>query len=133
MLVDVWADRTRELGKRDDVQYVYAFEIRGVEVGVTLHHPHGQVYAYPFLPPVPEKELQADARAGGCAVCELMASELRDGRRVIYDEDGVACYVPFAARWAFEVHVVLRAHRTSLLECDAAELRSLGRALVARA
>jgi UDPglucose--hexose-1-phosphate uridylyltransferase len=128
-LMWVWRHRYAELGAREDVRYVMIFENRGVEVGVTLHHPHGQVYAYPFLPPVPEKELQADARAGGCAVCELMASELRDGRRVIYDEDGVACYVPFAARWAFEVHVVLRAHRTSLLECDAAELRSLGRAL----
>ena len=132
-LMWVWRHRYAELGAREDVRYVMIFENRGVEVGVTLHHPHGQVYAYPFLPPVPEKELQADARAGGCAVCELMASELRDGRRVIYDENGVACYVPFAARWAFEVHVVLRAHRTSLLECDAAELRSLGRALVARA
>jgi len=128
-LMWVWRHRYAELGAREDVRYVMIFENRGVEVGVTLHHPHGQVYAYPFLPPVPEKELQADARAGGCAVCELMASELRDGRRVIYDENGVACYVPFAARWAFEVHVVLRAHRTSLLECDAAELRSLGRAL----
>jgi UDPglucose--hexose-1-phosphate uridylyltransferase len=128
-LMWVWRHRYAELGARGDVRYVMIFENRGVEVGVTLHHPHGQVYAYPFLPPIPEKELQADARAGGCAVCERLAGELRDGRRVIYEDGGVASYVPFAARWAFEVHVVLRAHRISLLECDAAELRALAAAL----
>ena len=128
-LMWVWRHRYAELGARDDVRYVMIFENRGVEVGVTLHHPHGQVYAYPFLPPVPEKELQADARAGGCAVCALLASELGDGRRILYEGDGVVSFVPFAARWAFEAHVVLRAHRASLLECDAQELRSLARVL----
>ena len=56
------------------------FENRGVEVGVTLHHPHGQIYGYPFLPPVPALELAADERLGGCAPCALLAREL-DGRR----------------------------------------------------
>ena len=49
--------------------YVMIFENRGVEVGVTLHHPHGQIYGYPFLPPVPALELAADERLGGCAPC----------------------------------------------------------------
>ena len=49
LIADVWADRYRELGKREDVEYVFEFENRGVEVGVTLHHPHGQIYAYPFI------------------------------------------------------------------------------------
>ena len=123
-LMWVWRHRYAELGAREDVRYVMIFENRGVEVGVTLHHPHGQVYAYPFLPPVPKKELQADARAGGCAMCALLAGELRDRRRLVYECESVACYVPFAARWAFEVHVVLRAHRRSLLDCDAAERRT---------
>ena len=52
------------------------FENRGVEVGVTLHHPHGQIYGYPFLPPVPALELAADARLGGCAPCALLRREL---------------------------------------------------------
>jgi UDPglucose--hexose-1-phosphate uridylyltransferase len=130
-LMWVWRHRYAELGARPDVDYVMIFENRGVEVGVTLHHPHGQVYGYPFLPPVPERERAADARMGGCAVCALVASELGDGRRVVYENDGVAAYVPFAARWAFEVHVVLRTHRASLLACEPAELRSLARALQA--
>ena len=62
LLIDVWAQRYEELGARDDVQYVFPFENRGVEVGVTLHHPHGQIYAYPFVPPIAAREL-AEQRA----------------------------------------------------------------------
>ncbi len=62
LIVDVWADRTEALGARDDVEYVFPFENRGVEVGVTLHHPHGQIYAYPFVPPV--RRARAVAAAG---------------------------------------------------------------------
>ena len=58
LLLEVWADRYLELGAKPDVQYVYPFENRGVEVGVTLHHPHGQIYAYPFVPPVAARELE---------------------------------------------------------------------------
>ena len=78
----VWRHRYEELGAREDVDYVFIFENRGVEVGVTLHHPHGQIYGYPFLPPVPALELAADERLGGCAPCALLDdAELADGER----------------------------------------------------
>jgi UDPglucose--hexose-1-phosphate uridylyltransferase len=130
-LMWVWRHRYAELGARADVEYVLIFENRGVEVGVTLHHPHGQIYAYPFLPPVPALELAADARLRGCAPCELLRRELDDGRRVVYENDGVVVYVPYAARWAYEAHVVMRAHRSSLLECEPGELDALAEALQA--
>jgi UDPglucose--hexose-1-phosphate uridylyltransferase len=98
---------------------------------VTLHHPHGQIYGYPFLPPVPTREIAADERLGGCAPCALMRNELDDGRRILYEDEGVVTYVPYAARWAYEAHVTLRAHRASLLECEPAELRMLSEALQA--
>jgi UDPglucose--hexose-1-phosphate uridylyltransferase len=130
-LMWVWRHRYAELGARADVEYVLIFENRGVEVGVTLHHPHGQLYGYPFLPPVPRLELAADARLGGCAPCALLGGELADGRRVVHENDGVVVFVPFAARWAYEAHVVLREHRPSLLDCEAAELRLLASGLQA--
>jgi UDPglucose--hexose-1-phosphate uridylyltransferase len=132
-LMWVWRHRYMELGAREDVEYVFIFENRGVEVGVTLHHPHGQIYAYPFLPPVPKLELAADARLGGCASCELLRRELADGRRVLHENDGAVAYVPYAARWAYEAHVVLREHRPSLLDCEPDELRLLAGALQALA
>jgi UDPglucose--hexose-1-phosphate uridylyltransferase len=130
-LVWVWRHRYSELGARADVGYVLIFENRGVEVGVTLHHPHGQIYAYPFLPPVPALELAADERLGGCAPCELLRSELDDGRRLVYENESVVAYVPQAGRWAYEAHVMLREHRRSLLDCDGGELRLLAAALQA--
>jgi UDPglucose--hexose-1-phosphate uridylyltransferase len=128
-LMWVWRQRYLELGARADVEYVFIFENRGVEVGVTLHHPHGQIYGYPFLPPVPALELAADGRLGGCAPCALLADELKDGSRVLHQNDSVVAYVPHAARWAYEVHVAMRQHRASLLDCGAEELRMLAGAL----
>ncbi len=128
-LMWVWRHRFQELGARADIRYVLIFENRGVEVGVTLHHPHGQIYGYPFLPPVPALELAADQRLGGCAVCTLLTSELRDRRRLLYENEDVAAYVPYAARWPYEAHVVMRQHRPSLPDCTPAELRQLADAL----
>jgi UDPglucose--hexose-1-phosphate uridylyltransferase len=128
-LMWVWRHRYLELGSRPDVDYVMVFENRGVEVGVTLHHPHGQIYGYPFLPPVAALELAADERQGGCAVCALLARELEDGERLLVERGGAVAYVPYAARWAYEAHVVMREHRASLLECEAGELRELSEVL----
>jgi UDPglucose--hexose-1-phosphate uridylyltransferase len=128
-LMWVWRHRYQELGAREDVRYVLIFENRGVEVGVTLHHPHGQIYGYPFLPPVPRLELAADERLGGCALCTLLSQELKDGRRVLFENESVIAYVPFAARWPYEVHLVMHQHRPSLLDCSDAELRLLAEGL----
>jgi len=128
-LMWVFRHRYSELGAREDIDYVFIFENRGVEVGVTLHHPHGQIYGYPFLPPVPALELAADGRMGGCAPCLLMEGELEDGRRILFENDAVVAYVPYAARWAYEAHVNMREHRPSLLDCEPGELRLLAAAL----
>jgi UDPglucose--hexose-1-phosphate uridylyltransferase len=128
-LMWVWRHRYHELGAREDIDYVFIFENRGVEVGVTLSHPHGQIYGYPFLPPVPGLELAADERLGGCAPCALLERELTDGRRLLFEDEGVVAYVPYAARWAYEAHVVMREHRPSLLDCHPEELRLLAGAL----
>jgi UDPglucose--hexose-1-phosphate uridylyltransferase len=128
-LMWVWRHRYQELGAREDVRYVLIFENRGVEVGATLHHPHGQIYGYPFLPPVPKLELAADTRLGGCASCELLRRELEDGRRIVHENEHVAAYIPYAARWPYETHVVMREHRSSLLDCEPEELRLLAECL----
>jgi UDPglucose--hexose-1-phosphate uridylyltransferase len=128
-LMWVWRHRYQELGARTDIQYVLIFENRGVEVGATLHHPHGQVYGYPFLPPAPRLELAADVRLGGCASCELLRRELAAERRIVHENERVVAYVPYAARWPYETHVVVREHRASLLDCEPGELRLLAECL----
>src|SRR4029079_14904064 len=102
LIVDVWADRYTDLGARDDVAYVFPFENRGVEVGVTLHHPHGQIYAYPFVPPVAARELGlmvADpAPPGRGLLADLMAAEVASGERVLDASEHTLAWVPVCAR-----------------------------------
>ena len=110
LIVDVWADRYDELGARDDVEYVFPFENRGVEVGVTLHHPHGQIYAYPFVPPVAARELAQQRaffdRENRGLLEDLLRRELDDGaRRVVYHGEHVIALVPVCARYPYEVWI----------------------------
>jgi UDPglucose--hexose-1-phosphate uridylyltransferase len=111
-LAEVWTDRYRDLTARRGIKYVFIFENRGEQVGVTLHHPHGQIYAYPFVPPVVAIEL--GRHAGGCVQCQVIRDELKVRRRVLINEGGIVAYVPEAARWPYEVHVATRAHRPAL-------------------
>ncbi|HEY4844847.1 MAG TPA: galactose-1-phosphate uridylyltransferase [Candidatus Dormibacteraeota bacterium] len=111
-LAEVWTDRYRDLTARRGIKYVFIFENRGEQVGVTLHHPHGQIYAYPFVPPVAATELRR--QAGGCLQCRLVRDELKGRRRLLINEGGIIAYVPGYARWPYEVHVATRAHRPAL-------------------
>jgi Galactose-1-phosphate uridyl transferase, N-terminal domain len=85
--VDAWADRTRELSALGAVEHVFCFENRGKEIGVTLHHPHGQIYAYPFLPARTAQILRQAAehhdRTGRLMGADLLAAELDSGSRVV--------------------------------------------------
>lgn len=124
LIVDVWADRTRELSLLDGVAYVFCFENRGPEIGVTLSHPHGQIYAYPFVPPRAARAADA-ARAhrerGGCLQCDLLAAELAAGERIVVESAHWVAYVPFAARWPYELRLVPRAHVADLPSLDDAQ------------
>lgn len=117
-LIKVWRDRFQELGDKDFVDYVYIFENKGSEVGVTLHHPHGQIYAYPFIPPIIEQELDSSREhlkeSGECLFCRVLAEEKKDGRRVVISNDSFTALVPFFARYAYEVHIYANRHLPSL-------------------
>lgn len=133
MLIDVWADRTRELGERAEIQYVMPFENRGVEVGATLQHPHGQIYAYPFVPPIPARELEEERRhrerSGRGLLEEHIEAELADGRRILFDEDGVVAFVPVFARYPYEVWIAPREPVPGLPDVDGRLRAGLARAL----
>jgi UDPglucose--hexose-1-phosphate uridylyltransferase len=109
------------------------FENRGVEVGVTLHHPHGQIYAYPFVPPIPAIELDAQRaykQAHGCGLLErLLADEVADGRRVLYLSDQAIAVVPVCARYAYEVWIAPRRAASSFADLTPRERCEMARAL----
>lgn len=126
-LMRVWRDRTLELSARPEVEYVFVFENKGKEIGVTLSHPHGQVYAYPFIPPVLATELECERKhllANGRTLFEdWLKSESTD--RVVCENGSFIALVPFFARYPYEVHVVAKTSLTSLRSASAAHLDDL--------
>jgi UDPglucose--hexose-1-phosphate uridylyltransferase len=130
LLVRVWRDRYTELSARPEIKYVFIFENRGSEVGVTLHHPHGQIYAFTYLPPVPERELQSAAayreeNKEGCLFCAVVTGEKQDERRVVLRNDSFLAFVPFAARYPYEMHLYSLEHRPSLADLNDREIDDL--------
>lgn len=108
LVLEVWADRTEKLGDVAGIDYVLPFENRGAEVGVTLHHPHGQIYAYPVVPPVPARmqqialEYYEGHRSG--VLQDLISKEL-NGPRMLYRGQHAVAFVPVCARYPYEVWV----------------------------
>ncbi|GFO68182.1 galactose-1-phosphate uridylyltransferase [Geomonas limicola] len=107
LLMEVWGSRTAVLAQDPRIKYVLPFENKGVEVGVTLHHPHGQIYAYPFIPPVPKRmnhqEKSHLEKKGKPLLETLIAAELAADTRVIYRGEHAVSFVPAWARYPYEV------------------------------
>ncbi len=111
-LIEVWTDRFADMGSRLEVDYVFIFENKGKEIGVTLSHPHGQIYGYPFIPPVIETELASCRshleKTGRNLLLDIVAEELADGRRIVLENESFVAYIPFFARYPYEVHITAR-------------------------
>lgn len=124
LLVDVWADRYDVLSAEPGVQYVMPFENKGAVVGVTLDHPHGQVYAYPDVPPRVAAKLAAarehHSRTGRCVHCDVVAAETADASRIVLRTDDVIAFVPYASRFPYEVQVVPVPHLRCLSDAGCA-------------
>lgn len=110
LVLDVWTDRTAELSQVPGVEQVYCFENRGEEIGVTLSHPHGQIYAYPFTTPRTARMLHSVAEYGAASpganlFDDLVAAELASQERVVIDGAHWTAFVPYAAHWPYEVHL----------------------------
>ena len=102
LLVHTWIDRYKELLIREDIKYVLPFENRGKECGVTLHHPHGQIYGYPFIPPVIQKEMKAFQKKNYL----LSIMDDLEKKYYVYQDENVIAAVPPFARYAYEVWII---------------------------
>jgi UDPglucose--hexose-1-phosphate uridylyltransferase len=109
LLLQVWGDRTRAISQHSQIQYVLPFENKGVEVGVTLHHPHGQIYAYPFVPPVPAQmgkcQLEYYQQYDRGLLQNLIQKEISDHQRILYRDEWTIAFVPVCARYPYEVWI----------------------------
>ncbi|MEP6980136.1 MAG: galactose-1-phosphate uridylyltransferase [Nakamurella sp.] len=121
-VVQAWAERTAALNALPGVEQVFAFINQGVEIGVTLAHPHGQIYGYPFITPTTAAMLTQVAdyreRTGGNLFEDLLAREMADGSRIVTENEHWVAFVPFAARWPIEVNIFPRRQIVDLPAAD---------------
>jgi UDPglucose--hexose-1-phosphate uridylyltransferase len=126
LVVEAWRHRTDDLMGRPCIEQVVCFENRGEEVGVTLSHPHGQIYGYPYLTPRTTamlRQAQAHREHNGTNLfADVLAAEVDEGSRIIARNDLFTAFVPFAARWPVEVHIYPNRFVHNLVELDDAEL-----------
>ncbi|MFF0305177.1 galactose-1-phosphate uridylyltransferase [Streptomyces sp. NPDC004562] len=124
LVLDAWTDRTSELSSLPAVEQVFCFENRGAEIGVTLGHPHGQIYAYPFTTPRTALMLRSLARhkaaTGGGNLFDAVLERELAGERVVLESEHWAAFVPYAAHWPYEVHLYPRRRVPDLLALDEA-------------
>lgn len=113
-VIEAWVDRTIALSALPHVEQVFCFENRGEEIGVTLSHPHGQIYAYPFLTPRTRRMLDSARayreRTWRNLFADVLAAEQRSGERIVARGDLWTAFIPFAARWPLEVHLYPHSH-----------------------
>lgn len=131
-IIGLWRERYQELAANPDIRYVYIFENTGAAIGVTMPHPHGQIYAFPYIPPYVQRELESASEFQGrehqCLYCRLLAGELEDGRRIVTGNDSFVAFVPYAARFPAEMQIYPRRHFAALpdlSEKEAADLAAL--------
>jgi len=132
-LVDLWTERFDELSKDEKIKYVFIFENRGEVVGVTMPHPHGQIYGYSVIPKKLELEISSSKEhfenTGHCLFCDMLHDEVEDGRRIIFENEDFICFLPFFCEYPYGVYIASKAHKQYLTEFNEREKKNLAKAI----
>lgn len=132
-LVDLWTERFIELKKDEKIKYIFIFENRGEVVGVTMPHPHGQIYGYPFIPKKLELELEAckehfDAEKT-CLICDMIKEEVDTGKRVIFENEDFVVFLPFFVEYPYGVYIAGKKHKQNLEQFSDSERYNLAKTI----
>ncbi len=132
-LLKTWAEQYRELGSLDDVKHVLIFENKGEVVGVSNPHPHCQIYANNFVFKIIENEARVCQRhfaeTGNTIFQEIIEAEINDGRRIIAENETSIAFIPYFARYAYEVFVVPKRTHQSVADLNENELKDFAQVL----
>ena len=128
-VIKLFTNRYEELGSNKNTKYVFIFRNKGKEIGATIHHPHSQIYALPFIPPIIEQELMSSKEYmdehNECLFCNIINEEIKAKKRIILKNDLSICFLPFYAKWAYETHIYPIRHIQSLSELNNNEIESI--------
>lgn len=133
-LVDLWRERFLAMSEDKKIKYVFIFENRGDVVGVTMPHPHGQIYGYSTVPKKIEMELDSakehyESNSGECIFCRMNKEESDAKQRIICENDDFVAYIPFFADYAYGVYIVAKSHKNNISEFNESERLNLGKIL----
>lgn len=132
-IAQVWQQQTLDLGNASEVKHVLCFENKGEIVGVSNPHPHGQIYATNFVFKTVETELEASQRyfqeTGRELFADILFAEQKDGRRILYEDEFVIAFVPYFARYAYEVYIAPKRRVAHIFALHEHEIASLASAL----
>ncbi len=133
-LVDLWMQRYNVLRSDEKVKYVFIFENRGEVVGVTMPHPHGQIYAYSYLPKKIELEMDAlcefEKEQGKCLHCENLKQEMDFGKRIIFKNDSFVLFLPFYSEYPYGIQITSKRHFGSIGDMTSVEKKDLAEILL---
>lgn len=128
-LINLWTERFEELSKDKKIKYIFEFENRGAEVGVTMPHPHGQIYGYPFVPLKIKTELDSAKEyhneSGRCMICDMNNEEEKYKKRIICENDSFIAYLPFFTDYPYGVFIVSKSHKGNFTEFNDIEKKDL--------
>lgn len=132
-LVELWTERFQELSKDEKIKYIFIFENRGKEVGVTMPHPHGQIYAYPFMPLKIKTELDSAREYfhenSECLFCRINREEKDFKGRVIVENEDFIAYLPFFTDYPYGIYICSKRHLSNLLEFTEGEKKNFAKIL----
>lgn len=132
-LVELWQERFREISADEKIKYVFMFENKGEPVGVTMPHPHGQIYGYSVVPKRISEELGNSRRYleehGSCLVCDIMKNEIEDGRRVITENEDFITILPFFSDYPYGVYIIAKEHIQNVTEFNQRQKKNFARIL----
>lgn len=130
-LVDLWCSRFEELSKDPKVKYVFIFENRGDVVGVTMPHPHGQIYAYPFIPKKLQLEVSSAeqylAENNKCLFCDWLKNEQEAKDRIIFENEHFTVFLPFFSEYPYGIYIMSKAHKQYITDFNEEERISLAK------
>lgn len=132
-LVDLWCERHEIISADEKIKYVFIFENRGDVVGVTMPHPHGQIYGYPFIPKKLELECASMKKhkkeTGKCLICDMMETEISEKKRIIFENEDFVVFIPFFSAYPYGLYIVSKAHKQYITEFTEREKDNLAAAI----
>lgn len=132
-IVDLWCERFKALSADEKIKYVFIFENKGDVVGVTMPHPHGQIYGYPFVPKKLELETSSAKdyynENGKCLFCDWLQNETEAEKRIIFKNEHFTVFLPFFSEYPYGIYIMSNSHKQYITDFNEEEKKALATTL----